>query len=254
MQVPPLRHVVPLTGLVFILAAASFIAGRQFGGSDTAEADRPLDVPPGPEVVANPDQTPVTSVPFWYVPYQNAEDKLPRYEQVLNGIRIGPNVRHTGLCSEPAQYATREQITGSTVEIKPEYLPPGTEVGTSSFMACAGHPAGTFIAYRVPPNEEDLAMINSGALDWFDAKHGGSFEILRYELAEPGYASDFPSGRFEASTVNGHPAVFGPPMFSRGFGRFEIIVWQDELNIITIVRGDSFTLDEANKIAIGATK
>lgn len=235
-----------------VLGLVGFIGGRQMGESGPASAEPGPVQPPGPEVTPVPGATPDTAQNWWYLPYQYEEDRLPRYDQVVAGIALGPRVAHGAACQVPLVPVSLEAVVGSLVEIRTPYLPEGTRRDNHfDFGLCLGQPAFAEIFYWIPVDEEEMARVKNREISFFDAQHGGSFQVMRLQMGTPAWQTDFPSARVEAGTIAGRPAAIGSPLFKEGWGRSELYVWDPQTKVLTVVRGDDISLSDLKAIGEG---
>lgn len=243
------RGLLGLASLAVLAGFSAFIVARMAttGPSPAVAGDEP--VMPGPDVTPEPGSVPDTSRPFWFVPYENAERQKPRYDQVINGIAIGPSV------PEPAQQAClREEtpdaadVAASRVAFRPRWLPDGSLLDHERTAACGGVAVLFQQRFYVPPDESADADIRSGRKTYFEVGHGGGFTIRRELLSEPYARSDLASERWTATKVAGRPAAIAKPMLE-GFGESSVVVWDD--GVQTTIEADGLTVDDILRIAEG---
>jgi hypothetical protein len=233
--------------VVALVAVGAFAGGRLAGPGREVAAE-----PPAAETVSaaprlpQPGEVPDTSKPLWYVPYLQAEDELSRYNRVLAGIGVGPTVEMGGYDAS--------QCVGRLLEISPRHLPEGAEIdplATFSNDVCGDGMVRNEVTYRIPPDEADAARITRGEVNFFDAKHGGSFLIYKRFIAVPAWQNSFPSDRLRPGSINGHPAVIGEPLFPQGFGQSMILMWEADTGVLTVLTGMDIPSAEMLRIAQG---
>lgn len=248
----PSRNGVGVFAIVLVVAGAAFFASRWAAGNGSAAAEPPDAVMPGPDVTPVPGMAPDYSKPYWYVPYQNLENKAARYDQVINGIPIGPTVKQPEQqeCLRAAREpgAAARQATISGLSLRPGYLPPGAVVEESLTTSCGAETVSLFQSYFVPPVEDSEAQLRAGK-NWAAVGHGASFTIFRETTLFPSVQSGLPSARWHAATVAGRPAAAAGPLLAEGYGESEIVIWEN--GVQTTVHGVMLTLSELTQIAEG---
>ncbi len=179
------RVIVVVTAVIAVLASAtaSYVIMRNARGGDPAPqaaaqpgaATPSLSPAPAPAgttpsgLPLNPD----TSKPGWYEPYL-AEERRPAYDQVINGITVGPTAYPStgGPCTPgSAEPVPISETVGTSVQIAPKYLPPFTVASVSTAVRCHGVVAGVTADYSIP---SDPAV----------RRFGGYFMITR-QLVDP---------------------------------------------------------------------
>jgi len=225
---------------------AGFVLGS--GSDDRATAAVQPTTPIPPNSTPGPSETPDTSKALWYVPWENQEAALPRYNQAIAGIELGPTVGSGNvICSGGL---------GSVI-VEPTYLPAGSKpdpVESHASKCENGVVAADEKHYSIPPNEGDLRRVRAGELSFFGSRHGGFFYVLRMRVDRAAYETGFASARLAPGTIAGHPAAIGSPIFPAGFGVALVIVFDQSTSILTVVRADSLPLDEVLRIAEGVAK
>jgi hypothetical protein len=84
-----LRRISLWTAPLVVLATVGFLAGRLVAEDGEAQAGPKVDLP-NEKTTPDPSATPDRSQPLWYLPYLNADAKLPRFDGELNGLVITP--------------------------------------------------------------------------------------------------------------------------------------------------------------------
>lgn len=240
---------------IIAVAAGAFFLARALSDRGRATAATvagpvPTEQVPGPNVTPPPDSTPNTANPLWYVPYWNAETQKPRYDQVINGILIGPTVPtfDSGKCVPgQAVWASEQAIASSSLAINPAYLPAGAILDRKIGTACGGQLVSAEKDYVIPAAPGIDGQLRSGAVNYFDAQHGGAFQIFRDSLKAPSWQSKLASQRWFTTQINGYPAAEAHPIFDAGFGDSAIVVWQT--GVQTVIIGQSISLADLTKIA-----
>ncbi len=237
--------------MVVALAAGAFLAGRQLGERSPAEAD--VDGGPiTPDLAATPapGQTPDTSKDFWWIPWQNAEDQKPRYRQTVAGIEIGPDIWPDFPCL-PLDHGAPDAAAGSAVEVKPGFLPAGSEAIRSSVGVCGGEVVRHETSWRVPGDEEAMRAVARGEKTFFEVENGALFEITISRTGpSPRFTSSLASERFrEARLADGRAVVVADPLFAEGAGEAAVLIYDAKAGTLTTVTGGNMTLAELVKIA-----
>jgi len=196
----------------------------------------------GAVVVAGQGDEPpegVSDIIFEREQARQEEDAKPRFQGVVNGIRLYPTnaepaVYREWVCNyvkpEEREYVTMSEVAGTPMEITPTYLPAGAEE----------------ISPMWPP------VICKGILAYVDrrwiVRGEGDFFIIRYQ-GEQAIDTTASAGRISAGTIGGKPAVLVEPITPDGYGYSMVIVAEDFG--ITVVAADGLPLEETVKIAEG---
>jgi len=255
-RLPHSRFALPIVGALLLatLVTGSYFLGRAISGGESTSAQAPhgtpTPVPAGEELPALPD----TSQPGWARPYVDREQRLPRYEQTISGITVGPDVDAT-LCPEgiPAERVTYDATVASAVAIAPTYLPDNAKETLESaiFTACDGTPYLATREYLVLSDEADMRRVAAGEITFFEARHAAAFGIHRRILREPAFPSALSSERARPTEISGLPAVVFDPMFAEGFGDASILLWDKDTMVMTVIQTTAMTISEAIRIAEG---
>jgi len=231
------------------LVLAAFIGGRTLGPGDAAvavdetEQTGPSE-PPGPDVRPDPLATPDTAADWWYVPYQNEYDEKPRSEQIVAGIRVGPDVEREWKCTRP-----KDSGPDPALRLAPTHLPTEATLFESREDECASE-----LEYVIETDPDAARLISSGEKSYFEVNHGGLIEIFRFR-AGPAYESSIASDHWFTGSVAGRPAAIGAPIIDLGTGPFAgmgpsiVIVHED--GILTVVEAENLSLAEILRIAEG---
>lgn len=173
--------------------------------TETAKPDTPAALPQR----ATPP-TPFPGAP-WYVPYLEEEARASRFDDDLNGIRIGPSVTPQSPCAPgEARAVSEEAAVGTPLEIQPAYLPPGSiPIGSDASM-CRDQVIGTVREYTIPAASP--ASRFGGHL--LVVRSAGSHEVSLNEAAD----------RASAVTIAGRPAVAFRPLTPEGWGPSALVV------------------------------
>ncbi len=227
---------------VLVLGAAAFGLGRIAGSDDAATAQPGPVEPPGPDVTPVPGSTPDTSKPFWYVPYDNANDKLARFDRTINGIQIGPSVQAAELHCEASPESMR---------IEPRFLPRGAILSEKDEQAKCGDETYYALEYQyyVPGDETDNKRITTGEKTFFDADRPRFIQVQKIAQVRPVFRTDYASERFREARIGGFPAVVGPPIFEAGYGRSIILIYDEKNRVLTTLTGTDVSIGEI--VAIG---
>jgi hypothetical protein len=242
-----------------LVAATTFFISRQAGGGPAAGAQRP---PAGDAPLAGPNDTPEpgavvdTTKPAWNVPYENAERLKPRFDQVINGIAVGPTVDDPGVrdCSPGEAVSVTDFATaqGSPLRIVPSYLPNSVIEGRHEASSCRGKVVNHVVEYEIPAAAGADAKIASGQVRWDEIEHGGKLTIFRSLSIGPVYrTSNYAADRWRSATVLGLPAAVAEPILPMGLGRSAIVSWDSKTGVRTVVTGSSRKLDELVRVAEG---
>lgn len=242
------RTTVMFAGASAVLLLAAFLLGRSVGSSQPAGADR--DTPDVSDLINTtpvPGATPDTREIGWHLPYAQYWGSLPRYDRTVAGIAVGPSVEMGGFECSPDR-------PPSLLEVEPSYLPPRTEPDhVDTVDICV---PGTNITverrYWVPPIEEDMRRLDRGEIGFFEARGSASFRIFKRFIDEPAWSSSYASEYFREGEINGYPAAIGEPLFPEGWGQFEVIVYQPETRVLTVISGVGLSTTELLRIAEGA--
>jgi hypothetical protein len=261
------------------MGAVAFMMGRQSGQGEEAEAASDLLPTSTPRVDlalagdepahavqeqqhADDDLPDIdTSEPGWDVPYWEEWRAKPRYDQVINGIAVGPTVERTDLiCGPDADWRVVEPGAerGTDLEIDPSYLPAGAHVldrplDDFAFMTCDGQIASTGLSVGVAAEPGAAARLAEGD-SWFAVRTGGVINVhkrLYQPGATPGEFTDIPAEHWYAETVAGLPAAVGRPILDAGLGSGAVLVWDQDIGVLTTVWASDLSLDELLKVAEG---
>lgn len=240
-----------------------FLVGRAYLASDEpAIAATPppyasdADVTPRP-TPANPDDIDTTR-PGWALDYRAADAELPRYDQVINGIPVGPDAKLTPATFCP-QGASRWVTVDEAAAADPAFVTPldavpdGAVIERYRAVECAGV-IGHVEASIVIPADADVSAAIARGESWFDVGHGGQMDVYKTRADGPGWASDIAAERWEPIEVNGLPAALGHAILRDEFGPSAVVVWDPERKIQVVVRGIEIELADLLAVAAEATK
>jgi hypothetical protein len=168
------------------------------------------------------------------------EEAKPRFEGVVNGIRLYPTnaepaVYRESACnyvkSEEREYVTMSEVAGTPMEITPTYLPPDAEEIDPMWppVMCKG----------ILASVERQWVIRDEGVHLFIARRQGE------HAADTTASAD----RISAGTIGDKPAVLVEPITPDGYGYSMVIVAEDFG--ITVVAADGLPLEETVKIAEG---
>lgn len=257
-----------LVGVIGVAGTTSFMVARSLNSGGTAQAGNvaaaPSPVPtqagwppyppgqgpgrgpayinpPGPDVTPIPGATPDTTQPWWYVPYENAEARKPRFQGVINGITITGDTVGIDLPCDTIEVKDLAAVEGTTLAVAPSYLPAGAIADfasrgqTSTF--CNGVPASALARY----------VIVSDDSKWI---RGGSITVYRYRAGSARIHIQAPADRWAAGTVGTVPAaVLAPILPDLGLGDSAIVWFQN--GVVTVVSGSGIPATEMQRIAEG---
>ena len=244
--------------LLAVAAAGSFLAARNIAPGQEAAAG-PDDTAPPFGATPAPGTTPDTTRPFWGLPYRTADEAKPRFDQTINGILVGPTVAEydgSRFCpSRDGKLVSLADAAGPGA-IRPSYLPPGAVLedflDRSHAIICEGTVLAAQADYVIPAEPDVLGRIERGEVNWFAARHGGSFTILSKRVEYPAFKSNLAADRWQGITVKARPAVLGREIIEPGFGPSALIVADGEYQLT--IRGTEITGSELIKIAEGILK
>lgn len=254
-------------GLAVVVAAVlavSFVIGRSASGPAASASD------PGPPARtavgggAPPEspiplesrtpaagETPDTSKLNWFVPFMNAEAAKPRFDQVINGIPVGPNV---AVPSSPecvrgsARQADGSKAAGTAAFVEPSWLPARAELVGTSAIECGGVIVDYTVDYAIRAAPDFRAKVAAG-VPWKQAGPSAAVTIYRGPQPGPGFSSNIAAENWSAGTIAGRPAALGAPPIAIGFGTSAIVIWDN--GVQTVLAGEWLTLDELVQIAEG---
>lgn len=192
--------------------------------------------PPGSDAtsVATASATIDTSLPLWGIPYREADAAKPRFDQEINGIKVGPTVKISGapFCyNTNAAYVGADEAALSPLDFTVTQMPPGFALDRETIIACSGRVAVVEREYVAMPAPGIESKIASGEISWFDAQHGGKVSVSRSYADYPALTSGISADRWSAGTVNGRPAAVGRPILDGGFGDSALVVWDDGVQL-----------------------
>ncbi len=206
-------------------------------------------VPTTPTVVAtaSPGAASATPLPNPTLPplaaeqerLRQEEDAKPKFEGVVNGIRLYPATGKASpredACSdaEPGEVEqiTMDAVAGTPMEITPTYLPDGAEevAPMSPPVACKG--TVVYVERR-----------------WNVRGRGADFSIVRRQ-GEQAIDTDASADRTSAATVGGKRAVLVAPLTPAGYG-YSMVIVAEGFGLTTVI-SFGLPLDESVKIAEG---
>jgi hypothetical protein len=192
----------------------------------------------------------------WADPYYRAYAQLPRYEQTINGILIGPDVvPGNGKCPPgSANYIDPETAQGTGVWFNPNYLPPDAfdgqdpRIAETTAVECDGKVVSYRVTYGLRAADDVKERLAEGE-SWFDIPTGGLVTVFRSSVRGPMAWSSIAAERWYAATIGDLPAAVGKPILDRGLGEGAVIIWNPETEVTTHVFTTNVSLDELFKIA-----
>lgn len=244
-------------GLLIVLAGA-FAAARLFrgdGAEDGAVRAEPASPTPREGGVIQVDGIIVdTSRPDWKDAFREEEAQKPRYDQVINGIEVGPTVelrQRPPQCQAGDTIAPEDAEAIPELEITPAYLPEFAVHDSSEADGCLAYPLVLFEHYSIPADPAAAERISTGEMSWFEVRHGGIFHIIRRRMDEPRLRVEhIAAERWEPRTIAGMPAAIGRPIIG-SLGPGMVLIWNEENGVLTQVSGDDMALEELVQIAEG---
>lgn len=254
------RGALLLAAVAAVVAIVSFIFGRMYLGPDDPVAASPGEPPSAPGDVTPlptpaPDDSIDTSKPGWGLSYLEADKALPRFDQVVNGIAVGPTAKHqSGTWCTPgqAQWVDASEAEGTPLTL-PKQFPAGGVATGARAVRCGDTIVHSEVTVELPASPTSAAEIASGK-SWFDVQHGGQLIIDKTLVAAPGFSSQIAAERWESTTVNGLPAALGRAILRDEFGESAVIVWDEERNLQVVVRGFDVHVDDLLAVAREAVR
>ncbi|MEJ5220522.1 MAG: hypothetical protein WHT63_00785 [Tepidiforma sp.] len=252
-------RIVLAVALASAVGAVSFALGRTYFGQGDPAVASPGEPPSAPGMVTplpapGPTETIDTSKPGWGLPYLDADKALPRYDQVINGIAVGPGAIHESRWCVPgqAQWVDAREADGTPLAL-PRSFPAGGVPGEARAVRCGDTIVHTEVTIEFPASPTAAAEVASGK-SWFDVQHGGQMVIYKDLATAPGFASQIAAERWEAASVNGLPAALGRAVLRDEFGESAVVVWDERRNLQVVVRGVDVYVDDLLAVAAEALK
>lgn len=253
------RRSIWIAGSAVALAvlAGGFLAGRAVF-DDGPVAGAPPEPPSSPaEVTPLPTPSPSdeidTSRPGWALSYLEADKLLPRYDQVINGITVGPTApgAESGLCRPgEARWVLLEeaqQLDPALARV-PTRLPAGAILDRVMGIACGEHLIEIDFTFAIP-SAPDAARQMAQGRSWFDVEHGGQLRVIKGRATSPVASSSIAAERWEAGTVAGLPAAIGRAVLRDELGESMVVVWDASRNLLIWVNGTNRKLPELLALA-----
>lgn len=250
----------PIGASLVIFGAATFLGaflvGRELSDDEPAQAEPPTPTEIPSESTAVPGSTPDTTKALWHVPFENAEKDLPRYDQTINGIQVGPTVADNGVRDcEPGEATAVKDLAAlatSNLAINPGFLPAGAVVGRHEASACRGKFVTHVVEYEIPAEPGVESRLERGEVRWEEVEHGGKITVFRSLSQGPVYrSSNFAAIRWRGATVKGLPAAVADPILPMGLGRSAIVIWDERQGVRTVVVGVNRKNGELISVAEG---
>ncbi len=165
---------------------------------------------------------------LWYWALLEAEEQKPRPDGVIAGIQVGPNVDIPIAACQAADAAVAafEDATASVLDVRPTYLPAGTEMSAIAPMAarCGETLVWAEQEWFVPPDPES-------------GRYGGY--LIVYRSRDRGVVLDYAADRLGRTNIGGRPAVVIQPLTEDGFGNSSIVI--NEPFGVTIIHASGIT-------------
>ena len=282
---PTLRRqlgILAILTVALIVAVAAYLMGRQAGQGEGAQAapdllPTPTEAPAQPtsnDPAESPGATPTpddipeidTTEPGWDQPYREEWRAKPRYDQVINGIEVGPNVTRTGLACGPGseqefRLGQAEDAEGTLLEISPTYLPPGGHIldeplDDHAFVNCNARLISSGLSVGVSAEPDALSRLEAGE-SWFAVRTGGIINVHKRLFAPgvtPGEAANLPAEHWYADTIAGLPAAVGRPIIDAGLGSSAVLIWDPDDSLLTTVYARDLSLEDVLKFAEGVAE
>lgn len=254
-----IRNAVLAVALAAAVGAVSFALGRTCSGPGGPAVASPGGPPSAPGMVTplatpGPNDAIDTSKPGWGLPYLEADKALPRYDQVVNGIAVGPSAKHeSGWCvAGQARWVDASEAEGTPLAL-PKQFPAGGAATGARAVRCGDTIVHSEVTVEFPASPTAAAEVASGK-SWFEVQHGGQVVIYKDLATSPGFASQIASERWEAASVNGLPAALGRAVLRDEFGESAVVVWDERRNLQVVVRGVDIHVDDLLAVAAEAVK
>jgi len=244
--------------LLIAIVVSGYALGRRAGKGNDAEA-----APQAIEVGAAPQQID-TSDPDWQIPFLEAWKNAPRFDQVINGIAVGPTVEISGTICGPGtepRSAKPGDERGTPVEIIPKYVPAGARVlapwtDSGNFVRCGDRMAVSTLHIALAAVDDVDKRVAAGE-SWFQVPHGGLVGIAKWQFrqdAQPKLPAQVPASSWFATSIGGLPAAVARPAVDAGLGQGVVAVWNKETAVMTIVDSRNLSLEELIKVAEGVIR
>jgi len=222
---------------VLLAAVAALLLACQVE-QEAEDTDVTLTPTPGATSTALPTPT-LTAELAELERLQQEEDAKPKFEGVVNGIRLYPTgggaSERKDACTdakpEEVQQVTMDAVAGTPMEITPTYLPDGAEE----------------LAPMWPPVVCKGTVVYAERR-WNVRSRGADFSIIRHQ-GEQAIDTDASAGRISAATVEGKRAAVVEPLTPEGYGYSMVIVAEDFG--LTSVVAFGLPIEETVKIAEG---
>jgi hypothetical protein len=210
------------------------------------------------------DRTIDTTTDGWDAPFLQEWAQKERYDQEVNGIRIGPSVaiESSACASREVEPLDADETLGTAMAISLAYVPSSARVepdvnrmatGTAALACSDGTILANHVIVGIPAADDAVERIAQGE-SWFDVPHGGYVQISRMQLGAvdpPGVRTDIPASHWIDGQVAGHPAAIGKPVLDEGLGPAEVVIWDETTRILTFVHSYNVALTELIAIAEG---
>jgi hypothetical protein len=250
-------------GLV-VVGVTGFLLGRHYLSPNDSRVGATASGPPSSALelqvveLPEPGEEVDTSRPGWALEFLEADEQLDRYNQVINGIPVGPTARHTSaaFCS-PGEAAWIDIETAQSLD--PEFvfdaptLPQGGVLTSHKAVACSGTVVYVEATIEFPAGATAADDMAAGA-SWFDVEHGGQVVFYKDRFAAPGWKSTIAAERWSAAEVDELPAAIGHAVLNDEFGESAIVAWNSEESIQVVVRGFDVELSVLMSVAREALK
>lgn len=191
-----------------------------------------------------------TTQPFWYATYLHEDQSKSRFDQVINGIFVGPTANHYGgpSCSVgEAKAADGAEANGTVLEII--YRDDAGQLQRDDAIQCRGVVVAHEVEYYFEPEANLDSKLRTGQLRWEDAAHGGTLAIYRQFAESPGWTSGIAADRWYPSSIDGRPAAIAKALHEIGLGPSAIVIWDPDSGVQTTLVATNFELDQLIAIA-----
>lgn len=198
-------------------------------------------------------QQPDFTQEFWYQEWLNEWSMAPVYDQVINGIAVGPDVlRLTDKCDAVGTAVDISDAPPGRVAIDLPYLPEGASTSLGDVALCGDDPVSFSVDIEIDGlSDRNLRERMNRGEAFFDLPHGGWISVHRF-VGGPAMESSLPARQWESGMIAGIPAAIGHPLFDDGFGIAHLIVHSE--GVVTSIQATNVSLSELIRVAEGVLK
>ncbi len=193
---------------------------------------------------------PDTTQPFWYTRYLNEDAAKPRFDQVVNGIRVGPTVAYDGAppCAPgAATLVGAAEANGTPLETP--FQPGRGTLQRDDTIACNGALVAHELEYYTAPDPNLDANLRSGRARWETSAHGTALSIYRSLTSAPAWNCGIAADRWYAGSIKGMPAAIARPAHDIGLGVSTIVIWDPKAGVQTTLVATNMTIGQLTAFA-----